>query len=562
MSADPDVLYAVPRLVCAAPKSKEQREALTFAFARGVDRDHLMALMEPGLGPSTFDPATFHQDLFLSELIDGCFKISIKGKNVDAKNRYFHKLLTHPPADQESVAFRCEVQRELTTHKERRTWLEDAYLALIDLRDALSGATFAQRSVGVRRRIDILVNYKKCLDALYRACSTSQSGLRRIADWVQQVTEKKSHASLVQLLDFEGGRAVLETRLQTGYDGTLRRFEIVGVSLTEHRAFPRGPLARFFRSVWSLVKGFRFSEEDIMSQVLDEVFGQLEDEVTMLLGLLLQLEFYLRAAGFVDKAQSAGYDTSLATFSLAPTSLQLRRLFNPWLLLQKNDRPVPCDLSLGESAPIVILTGPNSGGKTRLLQALAATQLLAQAGLPVPAEQACLGWAEQLFLSMIEHVQADQSEGRLGLELMRIRKVFETSGKSALILMDELCSGTNPSEGERIFEMVLELLEELGARVWITTHFLDFAQRLEQKKQAVQEPRADTQDGDGARSTFSAQTLAFLQVELDAAKRPTYQFVPGVAETSLARNTAARLGVTREELRGLILAHAGPVRPA
>jgi len=560
MSADPDVLYDVPRLLVNSPKSKEQREALTFAFARGVDRDHLMTLMEPALGQSTFDPATFHQDLFLSELVDGCFKIAIKGKNVDAKTRYFNKLLTHPPAEMSSVEFRCDIQRELAANKERRTWLEDAYLALIDLRDALSGTTFAQRSVGVRRRIDILLNYKKSLDALYRACSTSQSGLRRIADWVEGVQRKKSHEALVQLLDFEGGRAVLETRLQTGYDGTLRRFEIVGVTLSEHRAFPRGPMARFFRSVWSLIKGFRFSEEDVMSQVLDEVFSQLEDEHCILLGLLLQLEFYLRAAGFQDKAANAGYDTTLASFGSAESGLSVRRLFNPWLLLQKNDRPVPCDLMLSESAPIVILTGPNSGGKTRLLQALAVTQLLAQGGLPVPAQQACLGYAEQLFLSMIEHVQADQSEGRLGLELMRIRKVFETSSKSALILMDELCSGTNPSEGERIFEMVLELLEELGARVWITTHFLDFAQRLEQKKLAAKDSGENKGRG-VAGSNFSAQTLAFLQVELDATKRPTYQFVPGVAETSLARNTAARLGVTREELHGLILAHAGPGRP-
>jgi len=561
MSADPDVLFDVPHLRVNAPKSKEQREALTFAFARGVDRDHLMAQMEPALGPSTFDPTTFQQDLFLSELIDGCFKIAIKGKHVDSKSRYFNKLITHPPADRQSVEFRTGIQRELAAHKERRGWLEEAYLALVDLRDALSGTAFAQRSVGVRRRIDILLNYKKCLDTLYRACSTSQSGLRRIADWVEHVQRQQSHASLVQLLDFEGGRAVLETRLQAGYDGTLRRFEIVGVSVAEHRAFPRGPVARFFRSAWSLIKGFRFSEEDVMSQVLDEVFGQLEDEVSVLLGLLLQLEFYLRAAAFVDRAESAGYATALASFAPTQQDFEIRQLFNPWLLLQKNERPVPCDLVLSENARIVILTGPNSGGKTRLLQALAAAQLLAQGGLPVPAAQASLGWTQQLFLSMIEHVQADQSEGRLGLELMRIRKVFETSSKDALILMDELCSGTNPSEGERIFEMVLELLEELGARVWITTHFLDFAQRLAIAQTARQHTAEEPGDHASA-ATFRAQALSFLQVELDGTKRPTYQFVSGVAETSLARNTAARLGVTREELRSLILAHAGPVRPA
>ena len=126
-------------------------------------------------------------------------------------------------------------------------------------------------------------------------------------------------------------------------------------------------------------------------------------------------------------------------------------------------------MRLDSNQSIVIVTGPNSGGKTRLLQSLAIAQLLAQVGLPIPARHAELSWVRQLYLSMIEHVSADQAEGRLGLELMRIRQVFETSGKNSLILMDELCSGTNPSEGERIFEMVLELLRELGAQVWITT---------------------------------------------------------------------------------------------
>jgi DNA mismatch repair protein MutS2 len=103
-----------------------------------------------------------------------------------------------------------------------------------------------------------------------------------------------------------------------------------------------------------------------------------------------------------------------------------------------------------------------------------------------------------------------------------------------MVLMDELCSGTNPSEGERIFQMVLDLFEELRPQVLISTHFLDFAERL-------CEERGDK--------------LAFLQVEMDAEEHPTYQFIPGVAKTSLARNTAARLGVTREELLALVRKH-------
>lgn len=549
-----DILHDPPLVAAAAVKDRRRRQALTFAFARGIERDHLLDVTEPQLTGTSFDQRVFAHDLFITDLVDRMFRISIRDKQVEANPRYFTRLLTHPPKDESSVRFRQAIHEELENHSDRVSWLENAYLALVEFRDALCGADFNQRSVGVRRRIDILAAYRNCLNALFRCSASSTSGLSRIASWVEDVQTTPAHEALVQLLDFEGGRSVLETRLQAGYDGTLRRFEIVRVTSLEHKSFPRGPAARFFRSILSLLRGYRFSEEDVMSHVLDDVFSQLEDEVTLVLGLMHQIEFYLRADYFRRKVRESGLSTCGVRWTSAGEAQQLSGLFNPWLLAQSGSAPVPCDVQLDPNQTIVIITGPNSGGKTRLLQSLAVAQLLAQVGLPIPARQAELSWVRQLYLSMIEHVSADQAEGRLGLELMRIRQVFETSGKQSLILMDELCSGTNPSEGERIFEMVLELLRELGARVWITTHFLDFAQRIFDKQGTIES--LSSQD-----DTQAGPAVSFLQVELDSQKRPTYKFVPGVAETSLARNTAARLGVTREELRDLILSHQDQDRP-
>jgi DNA mismatch repair protein MutS2 len=118
------------------------------------------------------------------------------------------------------------------------------------------------------------------------------------------------------------------------------------------------------------------------------------------------------------------------------------------------------------------------------------------------------------------------------MELMRIRRLFEELGFSSLVLLDELCSGTNPSEGEEIARLVISLLPDLESPVFMTTHLLTLATRLSE------EP--------------PVPTLEFLQVELDENDRPTYAFVPGVAKTSLAHKTAARLGVTRDELVTLI----------
>ena len=100
-----------------------------------------------------------------------------------------------------------------------------------------------------------------------------------------------------------------------------------------------------------------------------------------------------------------------------------------------------------------------------------------------------------------------------------------------MLIMDELCSGTNPSEAEEIVLMVLQLLERLNPVALITTHFWASAPPPDQQPVA---------------------NLRFLQVDLNREQRSTYQFVPGVAETSLAAHTAKRLGVTFEELSALV----------
>jgi DNA mismatch repair protein MutS2 len=210
---------------------------------------------------------------------------------------------------------------------------------------------------------------------------------------------------------------------------------------------------------------------------------------------------------------------------------ELDGLFNPLLLLS-GIQPVPCRLRSAKLASTVLVTGPNSGGKTRLLQAVALAQLLAQSGLFIPARSGKLALVPGLVVSLIQETKIDQAEGRLGMELLRIRELFERLPPGAMVLLDELCSGTNPSEGEEIFELVLGMLSRLRPQAFITTHFLAFAARLGREQKIPD--------------------LGFLQVELDADRRATYQFVPGVAETSLAGQAAERLGVTGEQLLALI----------
>jgi DNA mismatch repair protein MutS2 len=261
------------------------------------------------------------------------------------------------------------------------------------------------------------------------------------------------------------------------------------------------------------------------------VFDGIQDELTAFVQLLGDLELYLGALGFADRARSAGLLVCLPELVSASEPRALHGLFNP-LLLAHGTKPVPCDVTTDRHTATVLVTGPNSGGKTRLLQSLGIAQLLAQSGLFVPARAGSLALAPGLVMSLIEETRSDQAEGRLGTELVRIRELFERLPPGAMVILDELCSGTNPSEGEEIFELVIQMLTRLEPQAFITTHFLAFAARLE-REQAI---------GD----------LRFLQVELGAEHRPTYQFVKGVAATSLAGHAAARLGVTREQLLALV----------
>jgi DNA mismatch repair protein MutS2 len=273
---------------------------------------------------------------------------------------------------------------------------------------------------------------------------------------------------------------------------------------------------------------------EIVDRWLEQVWDGVREHVPVLFQLKGALEFYLGALHWKRLAEAKGLPVCLPTIVSDDAGDQPKQLLGLWnpLLIGQARAPVATDLALPSFVYTCITTGPNSGGKTRFLQALALSQLLGQAGSFVAARAATLRLVHGMFVSLGEAPHADQKEGRLGMELVRIRSLFEHARGGSLVVLDELCSGTNPSEGEEIFRMLLELLHELEHEVHITTHFLNFAA--------------------GLQSEADSLGLHFLQVELDPDQHPTYRFVPGVATTSLAQQTAERLGVTREQLRALI----------
>lgn len=513
------------------------RSALRFAFESG-DAGGLLgkAVDEAPITPSRWDPEVFAQGLFLPELLTSCFCIQIGRKKYEPSQKHLGRLLSHPPDDTRDVALRQGVLRELAASPELRASLEAIYGALRELRGLLDERPMTPGET-VRRKVEVLACVKTILDEADSGLVDAKSALSRLQAFAAAVRVRPSYGRLAQVLDFDENMATLQIRVVLGSDGRIRNFHLLTTEENLANPLVASPWRRFWSRWIAWFRGYRYGENEVLLRVIDEVFSDLEDVVLPCFDLIGDVELYLAALGFRDRAKSDGLEVCLPTIAESPglageaSRRRIKGLFNPLLLLQ-GIRPTPCDIVTDGHDALVLVTGPNSGGKTRMLQALALTQVLAQSGLFVPARSAEITRAPTMFVSLVEGAPADQKEGRLGTELLRVRQLFEQLEPGSMIILDELCSGTNPSEGIAIFEMVLSLLPRLRPQVFVTTHFLDAARKLERER--------------------PAERLEFMQVELDDNDDPTYQFVPGVAPTSLAQNVASRLGVTHEELVALV----------
>jgi DNA mismatch repair protein MutS2 len=521
----PDLLNVTPQ---HALDGRALERVLAFAFLAGDDGGVLAGALENApLAFSTFEPPLFARELFLEELVQGALAPRVNGRALPFDAAHVLRLLSHPPRSLELIRFRSEAFHELAAQASLRAASGQLALAIGELRKQFAGeGRVGIRGEQARRRIDILRAIEQLFLSL-DAFAGARSSLARIAHFGEQVRASEAFRKLSELLRYENARAYADLTLQLGADGSVRGLRVNQLREDPRNAYHVSSLRQWLGRAWLWLKGYRVTDGELIDGWLDAVFQGVVPFLPPLLQLLGDLEFLLAGTALVERARERGLAMSVA--ELGGDDWQVRELFNPLLL--GSVQPVPCALALGAAGDTTLITGPNSGGKTRLLQSLGLLQLLAQNGMYVPAAAARLPHVPGIFASLSQPAGAEQAEGRLGSELLRIRMLFERAQPGSLVLVDELCSGTSPSEGEELFVLVLELIQELSPLAFVSTHFLKLA---------------------AAMARESELSLRFVQVELDARERPTYRFVEGVAETSLARQTAARLGVTREELRALI----------
>lgn len=523
----PDLLFPEPQY---ALDGEALNDMLEMAYVGGDTGTAVEGVLgSPTVEGSTWNPEFFDEELFLRDFVKDCLQVRVDREKIPVNRAYLREILSRPPSDLETIGFRQEVLRELEANPELLAKTRVFYGQLFHLLSMFMAWPERARLDPTVFRLEILESSRDAVDFMTKEFSAARSGLGRLRECGKEIKQSKEYRLLTDLLDYENNLAKLTFRLRLGADGKIR--ELVLDDLTENTKNPfyRGPWKRLKDRANLMRRGYEFSRKEVVNRVVGRAFLQIRSWLRPLLQVLCQLSFYLSAISFKEQAEKLGLQVSLADIG-EDKALRLEGLFNP--LLFRQGRPVPNSIVAEGTETIMMITGPNSGGKTRLLQAVGLAQLLGQSGVYAPASTVELPLLDGLFASITERATVDQTEGRLGTELLRIRELFEAAGPRSMLILDELCSGTNPSEAEEIVLMVLQLLERLSPVALITTHFLGFGRRLE-----TEQP---------------VDNLRFLQVELDGDQRSTYQFVQGVASTSLAAHTAKRLGVTFEKLSALV----------
>ena len=203
--------------------------------------------------------------------------------------------------------------------------------------------------------------------------------------------------------------------------------------------------------------------------------------------------------------------------------LSVTQARNP-LLAKNNPDYVPNDVLLDDVGRLLVITGPNSGGKTAYCKTVTQIQLLGQIGCYIPAAAAQLVPAERIFYQVPDPGRLDEGMGRFGHELKRTREIFFNSTARSLVVLDELSEGTTFEEKMELSEYVLTGFHTLGASTLLVTHNHELCERLQGK-------------GLGR----------YLQGEFSLLG-PTHRLIPGVSRVSHADRVAAALGFSKEDV--------------
>lgn len=198
---------------------------------------------------------------------------------------------------------------------------------------------------------------------------------------------------------------------------------------------------------------------------------------------------------------------------------------------------VPLNFSIGESKRGVIITGPNTGGKTVAIKTVALLSVMACSGLHVPCEEAGITMNSQVLCDIGDGQNLSDNLSTFSAHITNVMNILRKVNRESLVILDELGSGTDPAEGMGIAISILEELRKSECLFLVTTHYPE-----------VKEYAAHHEEIENARMAFDRDSL-----------KPLYRLEIGKSGESCALYIAKRLGVPNEMLKTAALAAYGTV---
>src|SRR5213592_3013941 len=206
----------------------------------------------------------------------------------------------------------------------------------------------------------------------------------------------------------------------------------------------------------------------ILAELTDAVRDRIDD-LELLVTRVGRLDWIFARGGIADRMEAIEPEIDPGR------TLSLKSARHPLLLAQSwkdPERPVvPVDIELSAERPLLLITGPNAGGKTIALKTAALLALMAQTGCHIPAaEGSRLPIVADLHAIVGDDQSVAENLSTFSAFVQQIRRVLDRAGERSLVLLDELGAGTDPDEGAALAQAILEALAERGALVIATTH--------------------------------------------------------------------------------------------